>query len=73
MNFKMSSSRKGERERPLGGVTRQTKGKALGYLSKVSLGYEEDSKYSLKTTQKCYSTSCRLGKAWPNHRTSATT
>jgi hypothetical protein len=30
MNFKVSSSRKSKRERPLGGVTRQAKGKALG-------------------------------------------
>jgi hypothetical protein len=30
MSFKMSSSRKVERERPLGGVTRKAKGKALG-------------------------------------------
>jgi hypothetical protein len=30
MSFKMSSSRKRERERPLGGVARQAKGKALG-------------------------------------------
>jgi hypothetical protein len=30
MSFKMSSSRRVERERPLGGVARQAKGKALG-------------------------------------------
>jgi hypothetical protein len=30
MSFKMSSSRKVERERPLGGVARKAKGKALG-------------------------------------------
>jgi hypothetical protein len=30
MNFKVSSSRKREREHPLGGVTKQAKGKALG-------------------------------------------
>jgi hypothetical protein len=29
MNFKVSSSRKREKERPLGGVARQAKGKAL--------------------------------------------
>jgi hypothetical protein len=30
MNFKVSSSRKREREHPLGGVARKAKGKALG-------------------------------------------
>jgi hypothetical protein len=30
MSFKMNSSRKVEREHPLGGVTRQAKGKDLG-------------------------------------------
>jgi hypothetical protein len=30
MSFKKSSSRKVERERPLGGVARQARGKALG-------------------------------------------
>jgi hypothetical protein len=30
MNLEVSSSRKRERESPLGGVTRQAKGKALG-------------------------------------------
>jgi hypothetical protein len=30
MSFKMNSSRRVERKRPLGGVARQAKGKALG-------------------------------------------
>jgi hypothetical protein len=59
----MISSRKREREHPFDGVTRKVKGKDLGYLTKVLLGYEEDSKYSPKTMPKCYNSIFRLGKS----------
>jgi hypothetical protein len=68
MSFKMISSRKRERERPLGGVARQAKGKDLGYLTKVLLGYEEHSKSSPTMMPKFYSTSCRLEKSLPNQK-----
>jgi hypothetical protein len=54
----MRSSRKREREHPLGGVTRQAMRKDLGYLTKVLLVYEEDSKSSPTVTPKVSSACC---------------
>jgi hypothetical protein len=57
------------------GVARQARGEGFGKetCQKCRLGPEEDSKSSPAGMPKCYSTSCRLGKAQPNHKASATT